>query len=73
MFGKEDNTFNELRENSINKWLQDMSSHGDIEVRGGTRVTIEYIEDLKRKITALEEKNALKDRYLKKMKLDKVK
>ena len=69
MFGKEDNTYNELRENSINKWLEDMSKHEDITVRGGTKVTIEYLADLKKKIQALEEKNILKDKYLKKLKL----
>ncbi|MGB3368889.1 MAG: hypothetical protein WBA54_15435 [Acidaminobacteraceae bacterium] len=73
MFGKEDNTYNELRENSINKWLEDMSKHGDVAVRGGTRVTGEYLADLKKKITKLEEKSALKDKYLKKLKADKEK
>jgi hypothetical protein len=73
MFGKEDNTYNELRENSINKWLEDMSKHDDVAVRGGTRVTGEYLADLKKKITMLEEKSALKDKYLKKLKADKEK
>lgn len=71
MFGKEDNTYNELRENSIAKWLEDMSKHADIEVRGGTTVTREYLGELKKQIALLEEKSALKDRYLKKLKADK--
>lgn len=71
MFGKEDNTYNELRENSIKKWLEDMSKHDEIAVRGGTRVTGEYLDDLKKKIKMLEDKNTLKDKYLKKLKEDK--
>ena len=59
----------DIREKSIKQWLDQMSGHEDIEVRGGTKVTQGYIEDLKRKISSLEEKNAVKDRYLKKMKL----
>lgn len=73
MFGKEDNTYDELRDNSVNQWLKDMSTHEDITVRGGTKVTREYIMDLKRKISMLEEKHTLKDKYLKKLKLDKQK
>ena len=49
---QEDNTYNDLRENSIRQWLEDMSRH----------------EDLKKQIRQLEEKCALKDAYLKKMK-----
>lgn len=68
MFGKEDNTFNELRDKSIMQWLEDMSSHDEVAVRGGVKVTRDYIEDLKHKIRSLENENALKDKYLKKMK-----
>lgn len=65
---QEDNTYNELRENSIRKWLEDMSGHEDVAVRGGVKATQEYLEELKRQIRELEEKCALKDAYLKKMK-----
>ena len=68
MFFKDDNTYNDIREKSIRQWLDDMSSHEDIAVRGGVKVTREYMDDLKKQIAALEEKNALKDRYLKQMK-----
>lgn len=71
MFGKEDNTYNELREKSINQWLDEMSCHEDIEVRSGVGVTEGYISDLKKKIVILENKNNLKDKYLKKLKLEK--
>lgn len=65
---QEDNTYNDLRENAIRQWLEDMSRHEDVAVRGGVKVTAEYLEDLKKQIRQLEEKGALKDAYLKKMK-----
>ena len=71
MFGKEDNTYKELRDKSSSKWLEDMSKHDDIAVRGGVKVTKDYIEYLKRMIVSLENKSNLKDKYLKKLKLEK--
>jgi len=68
MFGKEDNTFNDLREKSVAQWLEELSTHEDIVVRGGVKVSREYIESLKKKIELLENKSALKDKYLKKLK-----
>ena len=53
---QEDNTYNDLRENSIRQWLEDMSRHEDVAVRGGVKVTAEYLEDLKKQIRQLEEK-----------------
>lgn len=68
MFIKEDNTYNDIREKSIRQWLDDMSDHQDLAVRGGVKVTRDYIDYLKQKIKLLEEKNKLKDEYLKKLK-----
>ena len=65
---QEDNTYNDLREKSIKQWLEEMSRHEDVTVRGGVKVTAEYLEDLKKQIRQLEEKCAVKDAYLKKMK-----
>ena len=65
---QEDNTFNEIREKSIRQWLQEMSNHEDVAVRGGVKVTTDYLDDLKKKIAQLEEKNKLKDEYLRKLK-----
>ncbi|MDH8679339.1 hypothetical protein QE109_14370 [Fusibacter bizertensis] len=67
MFGKEDNTYNELRDHSVKKWLEDMSAHEDVAVRGGVRLATDYISDLKKKIARLESENALKNEYMKKM------
>ena len=50
------------------QWLEEMSRHEDVAVRGGVKVTRDYIDTLKKQIAFLEEKNALKDKYLKRMK-----
>lgn len=68
MFLPEDNTYNEIREKSVRQWLEELSNHEDIAVRGGVRVTTDYIDYLQKKIRRLEEQNQLKDSYLKKMK-----
>lgn len=68
MLNNEDKTFDNLREKSVMKWLEDLKTHEDIEVRGGVQITSEYIQSLQDKIKHLEDKNNLKDKYLKKMK-----
>lgn len=68
MFIKEDTTYNDIRERSVRQWLDEMGNHEDIEVRGGTRVTSDYIDYLKQQINNLENQNRLKDTYLKKLK-----
>ena len=56
MFNREDNTYNEIREKSLFQWLDEMEKHEDIAVRGGVKLTREYIQHLK-----------LKNEYLKKV------
>lgn len=65
----EDHTYNDIREKSIRQWLEEMSEHPDLAVRGGVKVTLDYIDYLKEEIKLLEEKSKLKDEYLKKMRL----
>lgn len=67
----DDNTYNDIREKSIRQWLEEMSNHPDVAVRGGVRVTTDYIDELKKQISILEDKCALKDEYLKKIKTKK--
>ncbi len=71
MFIKEDNIYNETREKSIMQWLDEMSKHEDLAVRDGVKVTRDYIEYLKGQIRVLEEKNQLKDTFLKRLKMEK--
>ncbi len=68
MFTTPDNTFKDLREKSVEQWLEDMGNHQDMVVHGGVKVTREYIEGLKKQIEFLEEKCQMKDQYLKKLK-----
>ena len=67
MFNREDNTYNEIREKSLFQWLYDMAKHEDIAVRGGVKLTREYIQHLKDENKRLEEQNKLKNEYLKKV------
>lgn len=64
----EDTTFRDIREKSVKAWLEELLDHPDVSVRGGVKATQEYIEDLKRQIVFLQEKNDLKENYLKKLK-----
>lgn len=67
MFNREDNTYNEIREKSLFQWLDEMEEHEDIAVRGGVKLTREYIQHLKDENKRLEEQNNLKNEYLKKV------
>ncbi len=68
MFIKEDNTYNEMRENSMMQWLNELVTGEDIVNKGGAKVTLEHIDYLNRRIRELQEKNMLKDEFLKKLK-----
>lgn len=68
MFIKEDNTYNEMRESSMMQWLNGLLESDDVVNRGGAKLTMEYIESLNKKIKELEDKGALKDDFLKRMK-----
>lgn len=67
MFIKEDNTYNEIRAKSLDQWLDEMSKHEDIAVRGGVKLTREYVEHLETEISRLKEEIEIKNQYLKKV------
>lgn len=67
MFIKEDNTYNDIREKSLLQWLSEMEQHEDVAVRGGVKLCKEYMQYLKEKNNRLEQENALKNNYLKKL------
>lgn len=67
MFGKEDTTYNDIREKSLLQWLDEMERHEDVAVRGGVKLCREYMQHLKDKNEKLKEENELKNFYLKKM------
>lgn len=68
MFNQYDNTYNELRENSLNSWLDELEQHEDVAVRGGVKLCREYIEYLKAENENLKAKDELKAEYLRKLK-----
>ena len=49
----EKSEFNGIRERSVGQWLDEMSNHDDIAVRGGVKVTREYISFLQNQIDLL--------------------
>ena len=63
-----DNTYNDIRERSLDQWLDQMSEHEDIAVRGGVKLAKDYIKHLKTENERLESKITLRNEYLKKMK-----
>jgi len=64
----EDNTYNEIREKSLSQWLDEMSNHEDIAVRGGVKLAREYMQHLKDENSRLQSENELKNEYLRKLK-----
>ena len=63
----EDNTYNDIREKSLMQWLDDMSQHDDVAVRGGVKLAREYYAYLKQENDRLKAENELKNEYLKKV------
>lgn len=67
MWTREDTTYNDIRRRSLEQWLDEMEKHEDIAVRGGVKLTREYIEHLENIAGKLREENELKNEYLKKV------
>lgn len=67
MFTTPDNTYNDIRERSLNQWLSEMEQHEDVAVRGGVKLCREYMEYLKKQNDKLKQENQLKNEYLRKM------
>ena len=42
MFLPKDNSYNDIREKSLNSWLSEMEQHEDLAVRGGVRLARAY-------------------------------
>lgn len=63
-----DNTYNDIRDKSLEQWLDEMSQHEDIAVRGGVKLAKEYVQYLKSENARLQEEIELRNEYLKKMK-----
>ena len=63
-----DNTYNDIREKSLMQWLDEMSVHEDIAVRGGVKLAKEYMQHLKDENEKLQDEIELRNKYLKKIK-----
>ena len=63
---KEDTTFNDIQDKSLQQWLDEMEQHEDVAVRGGVKLTREYVQYLKDEIGRLRHENEVKNAYLKK-------
>lgn len=68
MFFKEDQTYGQMKQDSVTCWLKALVGGNDLVNRQGAKVTLEHIESLNRRIKELEDKNRLKDEYLKRLK-----
>ncbi len=71
MYFTEKSEYNCIREKSLEQWLGEMAEHPDVAVRGGVKLTREYVQYLEDQVEKLKEENKLKAEYLKKMKQDK--
>ena len=49
------------------QWLDEMEQHQDVAVRGGVKLTREYVQYLKDEIGRLRHENEVKNAYLKKL------
>lgn len=63
-----DNTYNDIRERSLNQWLDEMAEHEDIAVRGGVKLAKEYLAHMKKENELLQAEIELRNEYLKKLK-----
>lgn len=68
MFFSEDNTYNDIREKSLKQWLEEMERHEDVAVRCGVRLCRDYMLYLQQENEKLQQGNALKNSYLRKVK-----
>ena len=71
MYFTEKSEYNDIREKSLMQWLDEMEQHSDIAVRGGVKLTREYVQHLQEEIKKLQSENELKAQYMKKLKSEK--
>ena len=71
MYFTDKSEYNDIREKSLAQWLDEMEKHPDIAVRGGVKLTREYVQYLQDEIANLKKENELKAQYMKKLKMKK--
>lgn len=68
MYFTDKSEYNDIREKSLDQWLNEMEQHPDVAVRGGVKLTREYVQYLQDEIARLKSANDLKAQYMKKLK-----
>ena len=71
MYFTDKSEYNNIREKSLAQWLDEMEKHPDVAVRGGIKLTREYVQYLQDEIVNLKKENELKAQYMKKLKMEK--
>ena len=71
MYFPDKSEYQDIREKSLMQWLDEMEQHEDIAVRGGVKLTREYVQSLQKEIENLKSENELKKEYMKKLKTGK--
>lgn len=71
MYFSDKSEYNDIREKALEQWLNEMEQHPDIAVRGGVKLTREYVHYLQDEIKRLHSENDLKLQYMKKVKAEK--
>ena len=67
MYFTDKSEYNEIREKSFSRWLDEMEHHEDVAVRCGVKLAREYTQYLKEENDRLREEIKLKNSYLKKL------
>lgn len=67
MYFPDKSEYQDIREKSLMKWLDEMEQHEDIAVRGGVKLAREYVQSLQKEIENLKSENELKKEYMKKL------
>ena len=67
MYFPDKSEYQDIREKSLMQWLDEMEQHEDIAVRGGVKLTREYVQSLQKEIENLKSENELKKEYMKKL------
>ena len=63
-----DNTYNDIRRKSLDAWLEEVLENGSYGDQCGAKLAKEYLAYLEGEIAKLEEKNRMKDQFLKQLK-----
>lgn len=67
---QKDDTYNDIRKQSLMSWLDELEEQGDYGNQCGAKLAKNYLAHMEEEINKLEEKIAVREGYLKKLKLE---